>query len=263
MALTASDYAQQLAALLPRGVAYQYESGSIFGSVLKALSGVLSRVDCRADDLLKESDPRLADELLLDWERVAGLPDKCLTNLDTVAQRRLNVASKLTTAGGQSRQYYIDYAAALGWAIEINEFPMLRAGFLAGGRAYGEKYAHAWEVQGAASGVFEAASFTDDTLGSKAGTELRTFPDNWGIHCFSAGDRAGLAIKTLAFDLLRCRILELIPAHTSLLWWSVVPSAGHFVVGVSKAGDPLWGCIQKPRDLFVAGDTVGDVLAVY
>jgi uncharacterized protein YmfQ (DUF2313 family) len=82
-------------------------------------------VDGRAADLLEvESDPRATLELLPDWERNWGLPNKCLTKPPTALDdRRLALVSKMTMVGGQSRQFFLNLANAYGYAnITITEF---------------------------------------------------------------------------------------------------------------------------------------------
>lgn len=80
-------------------------------------------VDSRAADLLEiESDPRTTTELLPDWERAWGLPGPCVTPAQSIAQRRAALVAKMTLLGGQSRQYFIDLAASLGYTITISEF---------------------------------------------------------------------------------------------------------------------------------------------
>lgn len=62
-------------------------------------------------------------ELLPDWERVYGLPDACLADIDSsVTSRVAAVIDKIRRGGGLSRQFFIDLAAALGYTISITEF---------------------------------------------------------------------------------------------------------------------------------------------
>lgn len=61
--------------------------------------------------------------LLPDWERVYGLPDACLADVDSsVSSRVAAVIDKIRRGGGLSRQFFIDLAAALGYVISITEF---------------------------------------------------------------------------------------------------------------------------------------------
>jgi uncharacterized protein YmfQ (DUF2313 family) len=63
----------------------------------------LARLDVRASVLPQEVNPAASLELLPDWERVAGLPDKCSGVLEETLQGRRNaLLTKLTSTGGQS-----------------------------------------------------------------------------------------------------------------------------------------------------------------
>lgn len=123
MALKASAYLQQLQNLLPRGLAWPRAPGAYLTKLLSAFAEEFARIDSRVDALLNEADPRTTSEMLVDWERVAGLPDPCVTEDQTVEQRRAALVTKLTLLGGQSRAYYIDIAAGLGYAdATIDEY---------------------------------------------------------------------------------------------------------------------------------------------
>jgi uncharacterized protein YmfQ (DUF2313 family) len=80
-------------------------------------------VDSRAADLLEqESDPRRTIELLPDWERNWGLPDPCYTAPQTIGERQTALVQRMTLMGSQSRQFYIDFSARLGYHISITEY---------------------------------------------------------------------------------------------------------------------------------------------
>lgn len=120
--MTAENYVAQLQALLPPGAAWTREADATFTRLLQSLADELARVDARADDLLREVLPGSTVETLPEWERMAGLPERCVPADQTFAERRAALVSKVTQTGGQSPQYYIDIAAALGYPITITEF---------------------------------------------------------------------------------------------------------------------------------------------
>jgi uncharacterized protein YmfQ (DUF2313 family) len=123
------DYTQAFLALLPRGQAWPREPGSTLAGVVDGLSQYYGYVDGRAADLLeRESDPRTTIELLSDWERAWGLPDPCFASPQTVEARRLILVLWMTWLGGQSRQYFINLMAWLGYTIEIQEFAPFMCG---------------------------------------------------------------------------------------------------------------------------------------
>ena len=116
------DYGQAFMQLLPRGQAWPRSPSSILVMTCEGLCGYWGFVDSRAADLLeRESDPRHTVELLPDWERNWGLPDPCFTSPTTIAERQLMLVTMMTWLGGQSRQYFIDLMARLGFQIAIKE----------------------------------------------------------------------------------------------------------------------------------------------
>ena len=125
MALSASDYRDQLQGLLPAGPAWPTDDASALTKLLNGLAVELARVDTRADDMLAESDPRTAYETLADWEIDAGLPDACwiLYGGTSVASRRAALVMRLTSRGGQSPAYFTGLAGLLGYpSASIAEF---------------------------------------------------------------------------------------------------------------------------------------------
>lgn len=122
----ASDYLQQLKALLPQGPAWLVQATDRIGMLLAAWADEFARIEQRALALVEESDPRTTIELLADWERVAGLPDPCVTQAQTIPQRQAALVSKLSYTGGASRAYFIGMAAEMGYAgATIDEYPSI------------------------------------------------------------------------------------------------------------------------------------------
>jgi uncharacterized protein YmfQ (DUF2313 family) len=121
---TGDDYAQALLNLLPYGQAWPRHPFSTLVQTINGLANYWGFVDGRAADLLeRESDPRATFELLPDWERNFGLPDPCLSNPPTdLRSRRIALVAKMTMLGAQSRQFFIDVAAKLGYRITITEY---------------------------------------------------------------------------------------------------------------------------------------------
>lgn len=128
----ASDYAEAWAALLPTGPAWPRDPSSVLQTVILGLCGIWgaaapgapgsTNVDGRAADLLEtESDPRSTVELLPDWEKAFGLPDLCLAEPLTIGDRQKALTVRVAMLGGQSRQWFIDLAASIGYEIVIGE----------------------------------------------------------------------------------------------------------------------------------------------
>lgn len=146
MALTQADYHRQLKALLPPGRVLPEDADSNWQKLMLALSGLFDRVDARAAALLDEIDPRTAEEMLTDWERVTGMPDPCVTGDQTIAERRAAVMRVLTSTGGQSRAYFIEMAAALGYTITIEEHRPQTVGDAVDYPVNGADWQYAWTV---------------------------------------------------------------------------------------------------------------------
>jgi uncharacterized protein YmfQ (DUF2313 family) len=190
MALTRDDYRRQLHALAPPGAALPDALDSQWQQLLDALAAVLGEVDSRAEDLLRESDPRRTAELLTDWERVVALPGPCDALAPTLQERRNQLVAKLTSIGGQSRAYFIGLAAALGYEITITEFNPFRAGFShAGDSLTNDTWLHWWMVNAPGTQVFPFLAGR-----SAAGEPLRSWGD----------------------ERLECPIRDKKPAHTQV-----------------------------------------------
>lgn len=125
-----TSYLSQLLALQPPGRALPSSPESIWARLLAVPADSLERVENRTGDLVRESDPRDAIELLSDWECVCGLPGKCARpdTLNTVQARRAAVVNVLTRMGGQTMAWYIQLASMLGLEITIEEYRPFIAG---------------------------------------------------------------------------------------------------------------------------------------
>jgi uncharacterized protein YmfQ (DUF2313 family) len=124
------EYADGFAALLPRGPAWPREADSVLMRLVRSLAEVWGgRIDPRAADLLeRESDPRSTVELLDDWERVAGLPDPCLAEPLSIADRQKSLVARLSMLGSQSIPFFTELARAIGYEILIVEHAPFMAG---------------------------------------------------------------------------------------------------------------------------------------
>jgi uncharacterized protein YmfQ (DUF2313 family) len=121
MALTESDYSQQLKALLPKGPIWQSVTGSVLDSILTAFSKEFARVDARALDIVDENDPRTAMETLQTWFDDWGIPSACLAAISdpTNEQMRSELISKITSSRSLTPAYFEDVAAAAGYDADV------------------------------------------------------------------------------------------------------------------------------------------------
>lgn len=194
MGLNAEAYARQLKALLPTGPAWTgTDKMGVFGRLLLAIGDELARIDARCDDLIRELDPATTTELLPDWERVLGLPDPCLTQAQTLQQRRAAVVTKYTLLGGQNAQFYIDLAASIGFPITITEFDPFVAGSDAGDPLSNDEggWPYTWQVNA---------------------------PEETIQYFRSGQNTSGDALRTWGNEQLECAINARKPAHTNLLF---------------------------------------------
>lgn len=183
-----TQYLHLLQQLLPPGAAWPREPEAVLTKLLSAFADGLSDTHNRAIALVGEADPRTANEMLADWEAVAGLPTACLAGLDqTAAERRLTLHAHVTSRGGQSRAWFITLAATLGYEITITEFRPLKAGFKAGAPCAGAAWWYVWQV-------------------NAPETTIRTF--RAGI------SKAGEPVRTWGNERLECEISRRKPAHT-------------------------------------------------
>lgn len=95
------------------------EVDTVQGEVLAAIGKMFERTDGAATTLLAGTVPGALTEMLPEWEATLNLPDPCAGATPTIPQRLDQVRGRFVGAGGQSRQHFIDFAAALGFEIAI------------------------------------------------------------------------------------------------------------------------------------------------
>lgn len=186
--------ADEALALAPRGAAWPRDPRSNWARLLAGLATSRARVDVRAGELLRETDPRTAAELLDLWEEALGLPDPCLPAVTTATERRAIVLARIVGSGGATPAQIRAVAEALGVPVTVHE--RAGTGFACGvgrcGDAVGDGVEDlVWEVRGPASAVR-------------------------GFACGSA--RCGDPLQTVGNELLECVVRRLTPAHTGVLF---------------------------------------------
>ncbi len=144
-----TEHRQQLDQLLPPGLLWVRSPGSVRDNLLMGIAAESARFEELTLALIDEADPRTTSDLLDEWEAWVGLPDPCVPPSVTLSddERRANIVARLQAVGGQSRQFFIDLAASLGFTITITEFTTFQVGVSgAGDPVGGTAWVYAWQV---------------------------------------------------------------------------------------------------------------------
>jgi uncharacterized protein YmfQ (DUF2313 family) len=145
--LTADDFTNALLALLPSGKVWPRDLDSKVRAAMAGMSPTYARNLNSANGLLVDSFPLTTVQLLPEWEASLGLPDPCAGQSPTIEARRAQVVARFAGTGGQTKDFFIAYALALGYTITITEFAPFRVGFNAvGDPLYGPEWAYVWQI---------------------------------------------------------------------------------------------------------------------
>ena len=125
---SADDVLPAVLALAPRGPAWGTDevgdgqgASPVMRKVWRAIAAWVADLNRRDFQVAVQCFPSAVTTALPDWERELGLPDPCRASANTVANRIAAVQQRFGALGGQSREYFICLAAALGYEIEIEE----------------------------------------------------------------------------------------------------------------------------------------------
>lgn len=119
--------AETIFAALPPGAAWRTPDGEAFdadskmGGLLKAMAVPIAALYRRLFNIAMESTASTLIESLNEWEDEYGLPDPCLQENDTVADRLAALLFKVRSTGTITPRDFIDLAAMLGYEITIRE----------------------------------------------------------------------------------------------------------------------------------------------
>ena len=160
---------------------------------LTAVANQLDAAQLLADQLLLEMHPDTTAVMLSDWERVYGLPDPCVTIDQTIEQRRAALISKVNAQGGQSREYFIGVANAMGYPdATIDEFMPMTCNDDCNGVLNSEADRFAWQLN----------------LPAATG----------GVFLMDCNSDCNSALQSWGDEAIECRINKLKPAHTSVIF---------------------------------------------
>lgn len=131
-------------------------NGAAIAGELSAYGAALDLAALSADALLAEADPRTTTALLADWERNYGLE----AGSSTVAVRRAALLAQILSGGGQSRAFYVQIAAALGYTATVIEYTPHTVMSDVTYPLYAGYWRYIWKVRAhAMAGAVSAAAF--------------------------------------------------------------------------------------------------------
>ncbi|MEM7523612.1 MAG: putative phage tail protein [Pseudomonadota bacterium] len=102
------ETARQLADHLPTGRlwARKHREGSKINGLIRGCATAFNRVQQQIETLANEFHVPLSVDLLPEWEASVGLPDECLRDLETLAERREAVIQRLRKVPIVTREEY-------------------------------------------------------------------------------------------------------------------------------------------------------------
>lgn len=187
---TVAEYLAQAQRLLPAGSVWPRHPEAVLTQLLTGVAQFLARVDADATAFIDEMDPRTTTAWITDWERITALPDLCSGEAGTLSERRDQVVARLIASGGQSIAYFVSVAAALGYAITVEEHFTLTCEDPCDGCLNPWPWPRTWTVHAPAETIREMP------CDGAADEPLRT----WGNHP------------------LECTLSRWKPAHTNVLF---------------------------------------------
>lgn len=240
--LSEDDYLTGLQRLLPQGRAWSRSPDSKLTGLLRGIAKRQAALQQRQVNLLSDAFPSEPVELLPEWEASLGLPDPCAGILPTVAQRQAQVRARWAAAGGQSIDYFIGVAAALGVTITIDELSdwdcddpvdedlngYMPAGFAdvwECGRSGCDDYLTVWDWHQPASDYDFALLITvtqepdfiwscddgcDENLTDFSQTPAATY-EEWAVGDSDCED----PLAVFGDAVLECELLRILPAHVT------------------------------------------------
>jgi len=120
-----NGYKDSLRSLVPPGIAWK---GEKFLELIDAFAVELARFEGSATYLQGEVFPATTEDLLPDWERLAGLPDKDFPLPADIEARRQTLISRLSIIASPTKTEIERVALAGGFVIRLDEIQPFRVG---------------------------------------------------------------------------------------------------------------------------------------
>lgn len=132
---------------MPRGKVWPTENDTVQAAALLAMANSFAASDSSASALISDALPSSTINLLVEWEESLGLPDPCAGPNPSDDLRRAQVVARFGGSGGQSRAFFMAFAATLGFEIAISNHAPFRVGYnRAGDGLYGQPWSFVWIV---------------------------------------------------------------------------------------------------------------------
>ncbi|BBC80260.1 bacteriophage tail protein [Acetobacter orientalis] len=114
---SAEDYFFTFTALLPKGLAWSHEPGTLIGQYCRYLSNTWSEFDATLCDVADDFVPTTMKYTIAEWLNALNL-----ISTGNQVQDRGQIIAQLTMTGGTNPNFYINYAKALGYNIIVEEY---------------------------------------------------------------------------------------------------------------------------------------------
>jgi uncharacterized protein YmfQ (DUF2313 family) len=207
--MSVQRYKELIENLLPQGAVWEVNDQPNLSALLESFAEEFCRADQKIKDVLKEMDPREANELIDEWNSLLGLPDECTPEDQDLTEIQAQLHREYTRTGGISKLALENLATGLGFTIDVrNATP-----FLAGHSVAGDFLTNDFER------IFVAGSTAGEYL-KEVGWKyyfIVEVPAS-GSEVFEAGDVAGTPLREFTNFVVQCTLKKLKPAHAAVFF---------------------------------------------
>ena len=129
---TTTEQTDVLAGYLPNDILHRAKNkdGANLRKILIGLAAQWLNFRSTLNDVFAEYNPNNTTALIEEWEEFVGIPDSCISNTGTLAQRRTNILLKLAGINATTSKQFETIAATLGYTVQVQSgvdtstFPM-------------------------------------------------------------------------------------------------------------------------------------------